>query len=88
MGCWHEHGHGCGPGHGWPAPRGRCAPDEIDWYDDVNWPLRRRSRGRPGERATREDALETRLDDLQAEIRHIEELLADLRRASSGEGSS
>jgi hypothetical protein len=40
MGCWHGHGHGCGPGCYRPAARGCCGPvDEYDlygWYEDVN----------------------------------------------------
>lgn len=83
MGCRHDYYHGCGPGYYWPVPRGFYPPDEYDWYDDVNWPLRRRHRER-GERA---DALEMRLDELREEMRRIETALADLRRPASDEST-
>lgn len=85
MGCWHGYGHGCGPVYYGPAPRGYYGPaDEGDWYEDVNWPLRRRSRGRAGERESREVSLEMRLEELREEMRRIEAALADLPRATSG----
>ena len=94
MGCWHGHGygHGCaratGPGYYGPAPRGWYGPvDEDDWYEDVNWPLRRRGRGRPVEPEVRAATLEARLEDLREELRRVEAALADLPKRSS-EGPS
>jgi hypothetical protein len=86
MGCWHGHGsgHGCGPGYHGPAPRGWYGPvDECDWYDDVDWPLRR-ARARTGDQGTRAASLEGRLEDLREELRRLEAALADLPRPSSG----
>ena len=84
MGCWHGHGHGCGPGPYWPAPRGWYGPvDEYDWYDDVNWPMRRRARERPADRETRAASLEARLQVLREELRRMEAALADLAEPTS-----
>ena len=84
MGCWHGHGHGCGPVYYGPAPRSWCGPfDEYDWYEDVNWPLRRRFGERAGERESREASLEMRLEALREEMRRMEAALADLARPSS-----
>ena len=86
MGCWHGHGygHGCGPGYYWPAPRGWYGPvDEDDWYEDVNWPLRRRGRGRPIDPEMRAATLETRLEELREELRRVEAALDDLVKPSA-----
>jgi hypothetical protein len=90
MGCWHGpgYGHGCGPGHYWPPPRGWYAPvDEDEWYEDVNWPMRRRARGRPVDPELRAASLETRLEELREELRRVEAALADLARSPSGSPS-
>ncbi len=87
MGCWHGHGHGCGPGYYWPVPRGSYPPEESEWFGDVNWPLRRRYRERASERTLRVDDLEMRLDELREEMRRIEAALVDLRRPAADEGT-
>ena len=80
MGCW----HGCGPVHCGPAPRGWYGPvDEYDWYDDVNWPMRRRARARPADRETRAASLEAKLQVLREELRRMEAALADLAEPTS-----
>ncbi len=85
MGCWHGYGHGCRPVYYGPAPRVYYGPvDEGDWYEDVNWPLRRRDRERAGERESREASLEMRLEELREELRRVEAALADLPRPTSG----
>jgi hypothetical protein len=88
MGCWHGYGHGCGPGYYRLAPRGHCGPvDEYElygWYEDVNWPLRRRYGERASEPRSRETALEMQLEELREEMRRIEAVLAGIQRPSSG----
>jgi len=88
MGCWHGHGHGYGPGYYRPAPRGCRGPvDEYElygWYEDVNWPLRRRYGERASEGGSREASLEMQLEELREEMRRIEAVLAGLPRPSSG----
>jgi hypothetical protein len=88
MGCWHGHGHGYGPGYYRPAPRGCYGPvDEYElygWYEDVNWPLRRRYGERASERGSRAASLEMQLEELREEMRRIEAALAELPRPSSG----
>ena len=89
MGCWHDHGyghgHGCGPGYHWPPPRGWYGPvDEDDWYEDVNWPMRRRTRRRSVDPGAQAAALVERLEDLREELRRVEAALADLPRPASG----
>jgi hypothetical protein len=77
MGCW----HGCGPVHCEPMPRGWYRPiDEHDWYEEVNWPLRRRARARPGDREMPAASLDERLDQLREELRRVEAALADFSR--------
>lgn len=76
MGC----GHGCGPVHCWPAPRGWYGPvDEYDWYEEER-PMRRRARPRSGDRELSTASLEDRLDELGAELRRMEAALAELGR--------
>jgi hypothetical protein len=62
-------------------PRGSYGPiDEHDCYEDVNWPLRRRARARPGDRDMRAASLDERLDELREELRRVEAALADFGR--------
>jgi hypothetical protein len=62
-------------------PRGWYGPvDERDWYEDVNWPLRRRAFERPRDRETRAASLEESLNELREELRRVEAALADLGR--------
>lgn len=84
MGCWHGHGHGCSPGGYWATPRGWYGPvDEDDWYEEVNWPMRRRPRARPVGREMRTASLEARLEELREELRHVEAALDDLVKPST-----
>jgi hypothetical protein len=88
MGCWHGHGHGCGPYYG-PVHRGYCGPVyEDDWYEDVNWPLRRRGRARSADPEMRAAALEERLEELREELQRVEAALEGLARPASGAAST
>jgi hypothetical protein len=89
MGCWHGYGHGCGPGpYYWPAHRGYYGPAyEDDWYEDVNWPMRRRGRARSGDPELRAAALEERLEELRDELQRVEAALEGLARPASGAAS-
>ena len=67
--------HGCGPVHCGPMPQGWYSPvGKHDWYEDVNWPLRRRARD------MRAASLDGTLDKLREELRRAEAALADLGR--------
>jgi hypothetical protein len=83
MGCW----HGCGPWYGWPPPRGWYGPppEEAEWYEEEDWPMRRRRhrRERSSEGETSTASLEARLDELHAELRRVELALDELRRPPS-----
>jgi len=77
MGCWHGW-HGCGPAYGPPYGGGWYGPP--DWYEEPEWPMRRRYRG--SARIDREQAteeLEARLEELRTEMRRMEAELIELR---------
>lgn len=79
MGCWHGHGSHCG----WPPPRGWYGPpvSEQEWFDEQDWPVRRRSsrRERPIDPESTVRSLEVRLDELREELRHVEAALGEMR---------
>ena len=87
MGCWHDwhDWHGCGPSYGVPYGRGWSEP--ADWYEEREWPARRRDR-----RLQRLDPemavgeLESRLDELRDEMRRVESELTNLRGAGEAAG--
>ncbi len=86
MGCWH--GHGCGPAHCGPAPRGWYGPsDEYESYEDVSLAPRRRARERPADRDMQASALEAQFEDLRDQLRRVEAALENLTRPSSGGGT-
>ena len=70
MSCW----HGCGQQHGWPPARGWYGPADrpMGWGDD--------RRARPRDRELTATSLESRLDDLQEELRRVEAALLALRQ--------
>jgi hypothetical protein len=82
MSCW----HGCEPWHGWPPARGRYGPvaGPAEWLEDFEDepPMRRgrHRRVRTGDRELSAVSLESRLDDLQEELRRVEAALVALRR--------
>jgi hypothetical protein len=79
MGCWHgwHDGHGCASWHRIPYDRGWYEP--VDYYDDADWPMRRR---RPTARrgsGEAQELIEARLDALRDEVSRLEADLAEMR---------
>lgn len=83
MSCWHGW-HGCGPWPAWAGPRVAYGPPDLEaeWWEDVDWPMRRRRRWERGpDRESATVSLEARLEELHAELRRVETALEELRRA-------
>jgi hypothetical protein len=81
MSCWHG-SHGCGPWY--PGPPGSGWYGPADWYEEGDWPIRRRSRRVPTPDADATiDELEARLAAMRDQVDRLEHELGRLR-ASGG----